>query len=425
MTEDDPITLEPLRELDVQPFALTAGISAGPLATGTRHYFDPVALASYVTRRGVFENPLTREPLGRDDCVRLDEHLRRFVPGCRDFRVTDALDLQRAIRVQRSGDGGRSSTALRREATAALHGLFHFSSRGERGGAASEARGGWSVVDDDAERHEQAEAIAARYRAAAVAAGRPGGAPPDLGEEAFPELTEEARRLGELAAVSRQGEAFAQLAQAAAEEATREAAERAAEAEARREASREARERAEAARRVAVEAALGEERRRQDLQAKAKAAEEEKRRQQQRQQEVVWRQAERVTSEADAAASVSLQAEREAEVLRRQEEERQAELAVVATKEAEEEEERLRAERRLEKEADKKRRLKDKRKERKVEAQAEQAKQSAQEELEAAKRASEVKCGACGQGILGGQFFEAMDQKFCGTACVRKHRESK
>ncbi|CAE8607448.1 unnamed protein product [Polarella glacialis] len=147
LVDEDPITLEPLKELGFPPFKLTSGINA----TGASHYFDAVALASYLTRRGIFENPLTREPLGLQECVQLDEHLRLHVPLCREFRVADALTLQRSIRVKSATSS--QSVALRREATAALHGLFSFSGRGGRQELnAQEARnghGGWAVVDDD------------------------------------------------------------------------------------------------------------------------------------------------------------------------------------------------------------------------------------------------------------------------------------
>lgn len=59
---------------------------------------------------------------------------------------------------------------------------------------------------------------------------------------------------------------------------------------------------------------------------------------------------------------------------------------------------------------------------RKQEGKEELARQKQQEELEAAKQASGVKCGMCGAGILDSNFFEAMGQKFCGTACVTKYR---
>ena len=47
-TEDDPITLQPLSDLDHPPFQLSSGING----TGPKNYFDPVALASYLTKSG-------------------------------------------------------------------------------------------------------------------------------------------------------------------------------------------------------------------------------------------------------------------------------------------------------------------------------------------------------------------------------------
>ena len=61
----DPITLEPINELAVEPFKI-----------GT-HYFDGEALAAYLVASSTFENPLDRRALTRDDCQRLDAHLVR------------------------------------------------------------------------------------------------------------------------------------------------------------------------------------------------------------------------------------------------------------------------------------------------------------------------------------------------------------
>ena len=61
----DPITLEPINELAVEPFKI-----------GT-HYFDGEALAAYLVASSTFENPLDRKALTRDDCQRLDAHLVR------------------------------------------------------------------------------------------------------------------------------------------------------------------------------------------------------------------------------------------------------------------------------------------------------------------------------------------------------------
>ena len=61
----DPITLEPINELAVEPFKIN------------QHYFDGEALAAYLVASSTFENPLDRRALTRDDCQRLDAHLVR------------------------------------------------------------------------------------------------------------------------------------------------------------------------------------------------------------------------------------------------------------------------------------------------------------------------------------------------------------
>ena len=61
----DPITLEPINELTVEPFKIN------------QHYFDGEALAAYLVASSTFENPLDRKALTRDDCQRLDAHLAR------------------------------------------------------------------------------------------------------------------------------------------------------------------------------------------------------------------------------------------------------------------------------------------------------------------------------------------------------------
>ena len=76
-SEECPITLEPLGTLPYPPFALKTGENTS--------YFDGLALASYIVSRGIFQNPLTRQELTRQDCLRLDLYLEEF---CYDSRPT-------------------------------------------------------------------------------------------------------------------------------------------------------------------------------------------------------------------------------------------------------------------------------------------------------------------------------------------------
>jgi len=74
LTDCDPISLEPLRKLRIEPFELTAdGVRA--------YFFDARLLASYLVSSGSFTHPISRRELTRDDCRRLDAHLRKHRLG--------------------------------------------------------------------------------------------------------------------------------------------------------------------------------------------------------------------------------------------------------------------------------------------------------------------------------------------------------
>lgn len=172
LTDECPITLEPLSTLPYPPFRLGGGTSGGSDRGGAIHganasatcmyYFDGLALASYCVSRATFTNPLTREELTWDDCVRLDDYLEEYcyhnhhqnhhppstataggaAAGCRTavggrISVKEAYGLRSMVKVSGGGAGGiggintaqeeanhRRAEALRSEAAAALRGLF-------------------------------------------------------------------------------------------------------------------------------------------------------------------------------------------------------------------------------------------------------------------------------------------------------------
>eukprot|EP00927_Polykrikos_kofoidii_P045443 TRINITY_DN39428_c0_g1_i1.p1 TRINITY_DN39428_c0_g1~~TRINITY_DN39428_c0_g1_i1.p1 ORF type:complete len:533 (+),score=120.11 TRINITY_DN39428_c0_g1_i1:137-1735(+) len=427
LTEDDPITMEPLRNLEVPPFELASGIAG----TGARHFFDAVALASYVTRRAVFENPLTREPLSRDECIHLDEHIRLHVPKCRDFRVADALDLQRSIKVKSSHSSQtehRTATvALRREATAALHGLFRFSGHNDQAAQAVQGiGGGWTVVDDDLHREAQAEITRAADARAAEAARRPGGAPPDVtSSRAFPQLTTEASSVT-VNTLHFGDDGFAQVARAAAEVAAEQSKLAEDEAWARREAVKEARAHAEAARQANAAAFAEEARKQQEARAQAALADAKRKELTQRKEEAEWRASERATALADAANAKRWEAERAAAELKLIDDLRAKEAMVVAAEEAARVEAAAKEERRKEKEQEKKRRQKEKQKLKKQEERAERAQQEERKAVERAKLTATVRCAQCDDGIINGKTpFEVMGRTFCTTTCVSAFRAAK
>ncbi|KAJ1460779.1 hypothetical protein M885DRAFT_611972 [Pelagophyceae sp. CCMP2097] len=175
LTDCDPISLEPLNELEYPPFEIIVGCDS-------KHYFDGRILAFYVVSTGTFINPMSRAPLTQDDCKRLDHYLHDC--GLDEARVEDAYRLQQSIKAPANSDGDAPNAAQqqvqRRHATAVLHSLFGFarygdsasSHRGARpqsGGRALRtayddsdderaARGGASS-DEEAEEKEEEEAF--------------------------------------------------------------------------------------------------------------------------------------------------------------------------------------------------------------------------------------------------------------------------
>ena len=127
----DPISLEPLSDLEYAPFEL------GP------HLFDGRVLAFYVVSTGTFLNPMSRDALGLEDCVALDDYLRAHELD--EARVADAFRLSQLL--AKDGDAGtdsaQSSAARnqRRQATAVLHNLFGFARYGDSLAAGRGGRG--------------------------------------------------------------------------------------------------------------------------------------------------------------------------------------------------------------------------------------------------------------------------------------------
>ena len=62
-SETDPISLEPLNRLRVEPFEIDED--------GHKMLFDARVLAAYLVSSNVFANPLTRRPLRRETCCLL------------------------------------------------------------------------------------------------------------------------------------------------------------------------------------------------------------------------------------------------------------------------------------------------------------------------------------------------------------------
>ena len=121
LTACDPITLEPLSELDHPPFELGRVDAASVKKTSKKpsrasaHLFDPATLAEYVTKSKQFENPLNRAPMDAADCSRLDAHLKRHALPA--FRVRKAFDA--ATEERRRAAEAREAAANETEEAAA------------------------------------------------------------------------------------------------------------------------------------------------------------------------------------------------------------------------------------------------------------------------------------------------------------------
>ena len=151
--EADPITLEPLNSLPYPPFRLQLGEedSRGAL-------FDAKALADYLSAAKLFLNPLSRRALTREDCVRLDAHLRKHRLG----RYTVARDFDEAVAAQEAAARVGTAEALaaqRRVAADAVLRSFFTSSALRRDSSgrgqpapppAMQQEGNFAVIDDDA-----------------------------------------------------------------------------------------------------------------------------------------------------------------------------------------------------------------------------------------------------------------------------------
>ena len=106
-SEQDPISLEPLRRLRIEPFVVNED--------GHEYRFDGRALAAYLVSSQQFLNPLTRRELDLEACARLDAHLD--ANGCRSQSVARAWELRQ------EGPSGESER-LRREAREVMSALF-------------------------------------------------------------------------------------------------------------------------------------------------------------------------------------------------------------------------------------------------------------------------------------------------------------
>jgi hypothetical protein len=185
----DPISLEPVAELEYPPFelmkvagALPASASPAPapaVGPAPSTWYDGAVLAHYITSTGVFLDPMTRQPLTRATCQRLDNYLAEN--RLRPLNVTSAFDVSQMLRRKKGGKRGRAGrgggetgadVSRRREATVVLHSLFEFKRYRENGLAAAQQRKWDPTAAKAAGRpHGSAQSSGFRYRRAEAVVG--------------------------------------------------------------------------------------------------------------------------------------------------------------------------------------------------------------------------------------------------------------
>ena len=90
---DDVISLEPLCELAYEPFSLPAsGGEAAGASVDAYNYFDGKILSCYLISSGNFVHPVSRRPLARAECERLDTYMQ--LHGLGNAGVTHVFDLK-------------------------------------------------------------------------------------------------------------------------------------------------------------------------------------------------------------------------------------------------------------------------------------------------------------------------------------------
>lgn len=157
----DPITLIPLRQLKIEPFELSVSDST------VKHFFDCESLASYLLQTGKFLDPINRQPISRDECLRLDSHLRSFGLA-RLAKCVEMMDLQNSSTITTAATG-LSGEDRRRQHIVLASGLFQYPSMA---GSAPSRSAGVRVLDDDEDRF----------------VGGGGGGEGQLVEDDFPEM---------------------------------------------------------------------------------------------------------------------------------------------------------------------------------------------------------------------------------------------
>ena len=123
----DPISLDPIAELEYPPFELSStgrgieGEGEGEGGTRTKEHtnlFDGRVLAYYMVSTANFQDPLTRRELTREECRRLDQYLEQH--RLKRVGVVESFDLLARARAKGQGGGEISGEARSRQSEAAV-----------------------------------------------------------------------------------------------------------------------------------------------------------------------------------------------------------------------------------------------------------------------------------------------------------------
>ncbi len=138
LDEVDPISLEPLSELEYPPFEMRARLDGVRAAPGEpNRWFDGRMLGSYLVSTGCFLHPISRRELLREECEALDSYLQTHNLGTACVAHTFAHREDYTLTATPHNRVAR----LREEATGILAGLFAnaatTSTRQRRSGAAT------------------------------------------------------------------------------------------------------------------------------------------------------------------------------------------------------------------------------------------------------------------------------------------------
>ena len=106
----DPISLEPLSELEYPPFQLCSTDPSKASADASIHYFDGAVLAYFLVSQMNFIDPLNRRELLEMELVSLDNYLMSF-----DLGQANGMEAYKSNKANKEAQGGDHHHSTRAE----------------------------------------------------------------------------------------------------------------------------------------------------------------------------------------------------------------------------------------------------------------------------------------------------------------------